>query len=241
MIHARNLDKQFGKKLALDRLELTVPLHQVVVVLGPSGCGKTSLLRLIAGLEKPDAGEIEIDGKCVSSPHYVLAPRQRKISMIFQDLALWPHMSVLQNVAFGLQRSLNGDTALEDRAMEALRRVSLDKLTHRYPHQLSGGERQRLAIARALAPGRPYLLMDEPFSSLDPILKDDMLNLVKELQRSLRTTILYVTHNLGEALALADRVLLMNQGRLIGELEYDELSKLSQEALLAWYKSKLLG
>lgn len=241
MILTRNLTKRFRNKLALDSLEFTVPLHQIVVVLGPSGCGKTTLLRLIAGLERPDSGEIEIDGKHVSSTQCLVAPNQRNISMIFQDLALWPHMRVLENVTFGLKKRINGYQVLEDQAKDVLSWVSLDKLSHRYPHQLSGGERQRLAIARALAPGRPYLLMDEPFSSLDPVLKEDMVRLVRRLQESLQTTILYVTHNLDEALALADRILLMSHGRLVGELGQDELANLSQEDLLIWYKNKLLA
>ncbi|MEN8130504.1 MAG: ABC transporter ATP-binding protein [Pseudomonadota bacterium] len=241
MIHTRNLNKRFGNKLALDSLDFTVPLHQIVVVLGPSGCGKTTLLRLIAGLERPDSGEIEIDGKRVSSTQCLVAPKQRNISMIFQDLALWPHMRVLENLTFGLKKKINGYTMLEDQAKDALNWVSLENMSHRYPHQLSGGERQRLAIARALAPGRPYLLMDEPFSSLDPVLKEDMVRLVRRLQESLQTTILYVTHNLDEALALADRILLMSHGRLVGELGQDELTNLSQEDLLIWYKNKLLA
>jgi ABC-type sugar transport system ATPase subunit len=240
MILTRNLNKRFGNKLALDNLQLTISLHQIVVVLGPSGCGKTTLLRLIAGLEMPDTGEITIDERCVSSTACLVAPQHRNISMIFQDLALWPHMRVLQNVAFGLHKPLNGYSTPEEQAKDALCWVSMEKLSHRYPHQLSGGERQRLAIARALAPGRPYLLMDEPFSNLDPVLKDEMVKLIKRLQASLQTTILYVTHNLDEALALADRILLMNHGQIVGELDQEELQSLSQEDLLQWYKNKLL-
>ena len=241
MIQARNLNKRYGTRPALECVELTVPLHKIVVVLGPSGCGKTTLLRLIAGLDQPDGGEISIDGRCVSSKQHLVAPQRRNISMIFQDLALWPHMRVLENVTFGLNKVVNGYAALQDQAQDALSWVSLDKLGRRYPHQLSGGERQRLAIARALAPGRPYLLMDEPFSSLDPVLKEEMVGLVKRLQQTLQTTILYVTHNLDEALALADRILLMDQGRFVGQLGEAELADLSQEDLLQWYKSKLLA
>jgi ABC-type Fe3+/spermidine/putrescine transport system ATPase subunit len=157
--------------------------------------------------------------------------------MIFQDLALWPHMQVRENVVFGL--SGHGIEEVRKRVASVLQWVSLQEHSRRYPHQLSGGEQQRLAIARALAPGHPYLLMDEPFSSLDPVLKEEMIRLVKQLHEQLHTAILYVTHNLDEALALADRVLLMDQGRIVDELGKDALGKLSQPDLLQWYREGL--
>lgn len=159
--------------------------------------------------------------------------------MIFQDLALWPHMSVLENVLFGLETGWRNRKRAREQALEALHWVSLGAHTERHPHQLSGGERQRLAIARALAPGHPYVLMDEPFSNLDPLLKEDMLALVQRLRAEKGTTILYVTHNLDEALSLADRILMMNEGTIIGDLGSEALSAMSQRSLLEWYKERL--
>ena len=239
MIRAIDLTKRFGGVTALDRLEFAVDPGRITVMLGPSGCGKTTILRLIAGLERPDEGEIEIDGRRVSDPARQVAPRRRDLGMIFQDLALWPHMRALENVAFGLKGDALERGGIEAQAHKALARVAIEHLADRYPHQLSGGERQRLAIARALAPGRRYLLMDEPFSNLDPVLKEDMIVLVRELRESLGTTILYVTHNLDEALALADRILLMNEGRMAGELGSDDLIGLSQGDLMSWYRDTL--
>jgi len=225
----------------VDHISATVDERELVVALGPSGCGKTTFLRLIAGLEQPDSGEIEINNREVSSVRRLIPPHQRGLSMIFQDLALWPHMQVLGNVTFGLGKKPGGRTQVQERALEVLRWVGLDGHRARYPHQLSGGERQRLAIARALAPGHPYLLMDEPFSSLDPILKQEMIGLLRRLREELEITVLYVTHNLDEALALADRILMMKKGRLVGELGPDALKDLSEEALLSWYKEKQLA
>ncbi len=237
MIQTGGLNKRFETINAVVEVSLTVQAKEIVVVFGPSGCGKTTLLRLIAGLEWPDSGEIRIGGQCVSSKRKLTKPNKRRLSMIFQDLALWPHMQVWENVKFGLNGS--DIKVVQDRVASVLQWVSLEKHAKRYPHQLSGGEKQRLAIARALAPGHPYLLMDEPFSSLDPVLKEDMIRLVKQLQESLHTAILYVTHNLDEALALANRILMMVHGRIVGELDQDDLDKLSQQDLLQWYKKKL--
>lgn len=240
MIRASGLHKRFGEVAALDGFSTTLNRGESVVVLGPSGCGKTTLLRLIAGLEVPDQGVIDIEGVQVSAPGRFVAPHRRGLSMIFQDLALWPHMRVVQNVAFGLSdRRWRKRADTERRALETLEWVSLGRLKDRYPHQLSGGERQRLAIARALAPGHSYLLMDEPFSALDPILKHEMIGLVDQLKNSLGMTVLYVTHNLDEALALAERILLVRQGRLVGELDKSGLAGLSQNGLLQWYRENV--
>lgn len=236
MIETRSLSKQFSGVKALDDVGLSVQPGETVVVLGPSGCGKTTLLRLIAGLDEADTGEIRINGRDMRPAAARLAPRQRRVSMIFQDLALWPHMRVLQNVTFGLASGWLRRHRDIDRALTALGWVNLDDHRHRYPHELSGGERQRLAIARALAPGHPYLLMDEPFSNLDPLLKEEMIALLRRLRETLGTTVLYVTHNLDEALALADRILMMKAGRIVGELTSTRLKGMSQQDLLEWYK-----
>jgi iron(III) transport system ATP-binding protein len=238
MIEARNLSKRFSAVKALDDVSLAVMPGETVVVLGPSGCGKTTLLRLIAGLEAADSGGIRIDGHEVSADLGRRRSRHRRIGMIFQDLALWPHMRVLQNVTFGLASGWHAGRRAREQARTALQWVNLERHEQRYPHALSGGERQRLAIARALAPGHPYLLMDEPFSNLDPLLKEEMVALVRRLRERLQTTVLYVTHNLDEALALADRVLIMKRGQIIGELPAAKLTGMSQRGLFEWYKAK---
>ncbi|MCB1905347.1 MAG: ABC transporter ATP-binding protein [Gammaproteobacteria bacterium] len=239
MIHTRNLLKQFKTTVAVDQISLTLDEGELVIILGPSGCGKTTLLRLIAGLEQPDAGVIEINNRAVFSEHSLIPPHQRGLSMIFQDLALWPHMRVIDNLLFGLKAAEAGHKKKRERALEVLRWVGLDEYALRHPHQISGGERQRLAIARAVAPGNPYLLMDEPFSNLDPLLKLEMIDLVRRLRKEIGITVLYVTHSLDEALALGDRILMMSSGRLVGELGPDELENLTQERLLSWYREKL--
>ncbi len=238
MIRISNLNKRFSGVDVVRDVNLSVSKKGITVILGPSGCGKTTLLRLMAGLEKPDHGEMQIDGSIVSAPGRLVAPRKRDLSMVFQDLALWPHMRVAETVAFGLRKEGSAPARIRERVMDVLRWVGLEALSNRYPHELSGGEKQRLAIARALAPGNDYLLMDEPFSNLDPPLKEALIKLTRRLPVSFGTTILYVTHNLDEALALADRILLMSRGKMAGELGPDELKNLSQEDLLVWYKEK---
>lgn len=241
MIQVQCLAKGFGRVQALDGLSLGLERGETLVVLGPSGCGKTTLLRLIAGLERPDAGEILIDGKRVSSPGCLVDPHRRGLSMIFQDLALWPHLSAFEHVAFGLRGRGRSRESLRALVIEALRQVSLQDHLERYPHQLSGGERQRLAIARALAGSPQHLLMDEPFSSLDPLLKRRMMDLLVDLRSRLGLGVLYVTHQLDEALALGDRILLMGEGRVVGSLGRDRIAALTQSELLAWYASLILG
>ena len=183
-------------------------------VLGPSGCGKTTLLRVIAGFENPDDGKVLIDGLEVSSSTRLLAPSKRGLSMIFQDLALWPHLTVKEHIEFVTNnKNKSKDIILSD-IDRILRDVNLKGYNGRYPHELSGGEKQRLAIARALASNPTYLLMDEPFSNLDTILKEELQELVMKLKVSHGMGIIYVTHNVDEALVLADRIAVMNKGRL---------------------------
>jgi iron(III) transport system ATP-binding protein len=238
MIAVEGLCKCFDTTSAVDRVSLTLGRGTTLVV-GPSGCGKTTLLRLIAGLERPDAGEITIDGRLVSSPRTLAPPDRRGLGMVFQDLALWPHMTAFANVAFGLHGRGAGREQVSQRVDEVLAAVSLAGKAHRYPHQLSGGERQRLAIARAVAPRPACLLMDEPFSSLDPVLKLEMIELLTRVKRQLDTGIVYVTHNLDEALHLGDRVVVMNGGRLRGSVGPESLSGLTEAELLEWYRSSI--
>jgi ABC-type Fe3+/spermidine/putrescine transport system ATPase subunit len=240
MIRVTRVSKRFADRAVLDNASFAAGEGEVTVILGPSGCGKTTLLRVIAGLESPDQGEIEIGGRRVSDPTRQIAPRKRGVGMIFQDLALWPHMRALDNVTFGLDRKKRGrrDLVLAQ-ARSALARASIEHLAHRYPHELSGGERQRLAIARAVAPGHPCLLMDEPFNNLDPLLKVEMTALVRDLCASLGTTIIYVTHSLDEVVALADRVVVMNGGRVLGSFRCSDLPGRSREDMMSWYQRSL--
>lgn len=187
---------------------------EVLAILGPSGSGKTTLLRLIAGFERPDMGAVFIEDVEASSPTKMIEPSKRKLSMIFQDLALWPHMTVRQHIEFVLKKDKLPKNVLNSEITTILNHVSLNGHNGRYPHQLSGGEKQRLAIARALASHAKYLLMDEPFSNLDSILKEELQDLVIELKNSLQMGIIYVTHNIEEALVLADTIAVMNKGKL---------------------------
>lgn len=214
MIKVENLGKRYGKVKALQGVTLDVSSSEILAVVGPSGCGKTTLLRLAAGLETPDEGRVVIGGIEVSTPTHMVAPHKRGLSMIFQDLALWPHMTVSENIKFVLKKDKLSGKALESEAYRFQEDVNLNGYKNRYPHELSGGEKQRLAIARALASKPAYLLMDEPFSSLDPILKEDLQGLIFRLKKRKQMGIVYVTHNMEEALALGDRIAVMNRGGL---------------------------
>jgi len=213
MLIIENLTKKYGDVAALKGLTLEVSLSEILAVVGPSGCGKTTLLRLIAGLETPDDGRILIGGTEVSTQIQILAPYKRRLSMIFQDLALWPHMTVKEHIKFVLKKDkVSGDDL--SRIDSILKDVNLNGYNNRYPHELSGGEKQRLAIARALASNPIYLLMDEAFSNLDSILKEELQDLVVRLKNNFQMGIIYVTHNVEESLVLADRIAVMNKGRI---------------------------
>jgi iron(III) transport system ATP-binding protein len=197
---------------AIDALSLTVARGHTLAVLGPSGCGKTTLLRLIAGFEAPTEGTVRLGGSCVAGAGFWVPPEQRGVGMVFQDYALFPHLTVAKNAAFGLHRMDRRDRTT--RVAEVLSLVGLSGLEHRYPHQLSGGQQQRVALARALAPRPIVVLLDEPFSNLDPDMRARMRTEVDAiLQQSGATTVL-VTHDHEEAFAMADRVAVLNRGRL---------------------------
>lgn len=212
MLQTKNITKSYDKAEAVNEVSFHLAPGEVLAILGPSGSGKTSLLRLIAGFERPDEGIVSIEGIDVSSPLKMIEPSKRKLSMIFQDLALWPHMTVRQHIEFVLKKDKLPKDVLNSEITTILNHVSLNGHNSRYPHQLSGGEKQRLAIARALASHAKYLLMDEPFSNLDSILKEELQDLVIELKNSLQMGIIYVTHNIEEALVLADTIAVMNKG-----------------------------
>ena len=199
---------------AVQSLSLTLQKGELGVLIGPSGCGKTSLLRAIAGLERPTSGRVRLDGEVQSDAalDVHLAPETRRIGMVFQDYALFPHLSVAQNVAFGLHALPNGRRA--ERVREMLDAVGLDGAAERLPHQLSGGQQQRIALARALAPSPRLLLLDEPFSSLDVDLRERLAHEVRLILERTATTALFVTHDQLEAFAIGDRIGVMNQGRI---------------------------
>jgi iron(III) transport system ATP-binding protein len=203
------LSKSFGPHLVLDAVDLEVAPGEVVALLGPSGCGKTTLLRSVAGLERPDAGSVRVHGELLSGGTTWVPPERRQIGMVFQDWALFPHMTVAANVAYGLPRRAGGD-----RVARALAMVGLDGMGDRLPGTLSGGQQQRVALARALAPEPGVLLLDEPFSNLDTALRVQVRAEVRRLLTSLGVSAVFVTHDQTEAFVLGDRVAVMHGGRI---------------------------
>jgi iron(III) transport system ATP-binding protein len=203
----------FAKIEAVRKVSFDLSPGEIACLLGPSGCGKTTLLRIAAGVERPQSGRVLIDGIEVSGPRRFVPPERRNVGLMFQDFALFPHLSIIDNVAFGL-RSLKRADALKE-ARIALRRVGLAAYENSYPHRLSGGEQQRVALARALVPRPQVMLMDEPFSGLDQRLRDSVRAETLALLKETRATTVVVTHDPAEALGLADRILLMRRGRLI--------------------------
>jgi iron(III) transport system ATP-binding protein len=210
---------QQGRVDALRSIDLEVAEGEFCVLLGPSGCGKTTTLRCVAGLERPDGGEIEIAGKLVNSPaRRVYVPTERReLGMVFQSYAIWPHMSVFQNVAFPLTqgRTRYSKTEVADRVEKALKRVQLDGLGERPATDLSGGQQQRVAMARAMVTEPKILLMDEPLSNLDARLREQMRVELRKITKSIGVTTLYVTHDQAEALSLGDRVCVMHAGEIL--------------------------
>ncbi len=217
MIEINGLTKRFGSVTAVDRLSLAVEPGEFLTLLGPSGCGKTTVLRMIAGLEFPDAGEIRIGGKTVYSAQegVFVPPGKRGVGLVFQSYALWPHMTVRQNVGFGLEiRKVPQDRMQRDIA-EALAYMRLEGMENRYPQQMSGGQQQRVALARMLVAGPRVFLMDEPLSNLDAKLRIEMRAEIKRLHREAQATTVYVTHDQTEAMTLSSRVAVMQGGQLM--------------------------
>jgi sulfate transport system ATP-binding protein len=213
-IEIRNLTKRFGPTLVCDGLNLDIPSGELVALLGPSGSGKTSLLRIIAGLEQPDAGTVRLDGKDATHDDV----RDRNVGFVFQHYALFGHMTVYENVAFGLRvrpKALRqSEATIRSKVGELLALVQLDTLGARYPHQLSGGQRQRIALARALAVEPKVLLLDEPFGALDAKVRKELRRWLRRLHDEVHVTSVFVTHDQDEAMEVADRVVVMNRGRL---------------------------
>ena len=206
------LTKAFGATRAVDKLDLTVEEGQVLSLLGPSGCGKTTTLRLVAGFERPDEGEVWIQDRLVASAAHYEPPEQRNIGMVFQDYALFPHLTVAQNIAYGLREESRKQQI--KRQGEILELVRLNGMEERYPHQLSGGEQQRVALARALAPEPVAILLDEPFSNMDAAFRAEVRQEVRDILKANSVTAIFVTHDQEEALFMGDLVAVQYQGHL---------------------------
>jgi len=212
--------KRFGSHQAVDGVSLEVAAGDAVVILGPSGCGKTTLLRLIAGLEVPDNGEISLNGRQVAGKgRSLVPPHQRGIGFVFQDLALWPHLTVRKNLEFVLGSVKTPRAERGARVHQALSLVRIEKLSARYPHELSGGEQQRVALARAMVGQPRLLLLDEPLSSLDTELRAILRAELARIQDDLGVTMVYVTHDRDDAAALADSIVEMRAGRIVSVTE----------------------
>ncbi|MDO5704942.1 MAG: ABC transporter ATP-binding protein [Paracoccus sp. (in: a-proteobacteria)] len=211
-LEVQNLSRRFGDRAVVDDVSFAVPAGQVACLLGPSGCGKSTTLRIVAGVDIQDSGRILVDGNLVCDGVFRIPPERRAIGLMFQDFALFPHLSVADNVAFGLK---GGATAHRARVGELLERVQMSAHIDSYPHALSGGEQQRVALARALAPRPRVLLMDEPFSGLDERLRDGIRDETLALLKDEGTAVLLVTHEPHEAMRMADQILLMRDGRIV--------------------------
>jgi iron(III) transport system ATP-binding protein len=213
-VEIEHLGKRFGAMKALDDVSLAIEHGLLVSLLGPSGCGKTTTLRLMAGFMAPDEGTIRVGDKVVSAPGRTLPPEQRNMSMIFQSYALWPHMTIAQNVAYGLEIRKLSKADIQQRVNAILDITQLTPLAGRYPHQLSGGQQQRAALARALVVEPATLLLDEPLSNLDANLRDEMREEIRRLHLRYKFTTVYVTHDQIEAMTTADLIVVMNQGKI---------------------------
>lgn len=213
-IRVSNITKKFGKIIAVSNCSFEINDGEFFVLLGPSGAGKTTILDIIAGLERPNNGEIYFGEELVSSPFKVIEPRKRKIGMIFQDLALWPHMTVYQNIEFGLKERKYSKEERNKKIFNILELTKLLSYKSSYPTQLSTGEKQRVAIARAIVLDPDILLVDEPLSNLDEKLADELRLEIQKLQRQFKITTLYVTHNQREAFDIADKLIIINQGKI---------------------------
>jgi len=230
-IALRNVVKRYGAVVAVDGVSAEVAPSTLVTLLGPSGCGKTTMLRLIAGLELPSSGRILIGGRDVTD----VGAAERDVSMVFQSYALFPHMSVLENVRYGLVVSGRKAAEADERAREALATVGLEGYDDRLPSELSGGQQQRVAVARALVLEPAVLLFDEPLSNLDARLRREMREEIRELQQRLGLTVVYVTHDQAEAMAVSDRIVVMNRGAIAQEASPRELYERPRDAFVAGF------
>ena len=216
-VEVEKLSKAFGAARALDNVSFSVDSGELLALLGPSGCGKTTCLRMVAGLESPSSGRISVDGTVFydAASRVELAPHLRGVGMVFQSYALWPHRTVFQNVAFPLELRSVPREELRKQVRETLDLVALTPLEARYPHELSGGQQQRVALARALVMKPRVLLLDEPLSNLDAKLRGEMRRELRKLQRELKMTAIYVTHDKTEAIELSHRMAILDHGKLV--------------------------
>ncbi len=244
-IEVKNVVKKYGKVLAVDNVSFSVKENETLSLLGPSGCGKTTLLRAIAGLEDIDDGEILIDGTTITSPKKKLfvSPEKRHLGLVFQSYALWPHMKVRDNVAYGLKVRKFSKADVDKGVKAALETVGLTGLENRYPAQLSGGQQQRVALARNIAYEPKVLLLDEPLSNLDKKVRDRMRGELHLLLKRIGVTAVYVTHDQEEAFVLSDRIILMKDGKIIQEAKPRELYDAPSCAFVAEFvgRANILG
>ena len=212
MISFDNISHSYETEKIISNVSFNVQHNEVVSLLGPSGCGKTTLLRLAAGLETPDAGFIKLNEEIISSPGFVLPPEERGVGLVFQSYALFPHLTVKQNIMFGL----NGKTSESAKTIsDLMRELDIEELSDKYPHELSGGQQQRVALARALAPNPPIILLDEPFSGLDSRLRERVRDQMLHILRNTETSALMVTHDAEEAMFMSDKIIVLNEGKEI--------------------------
>jgi ABC-type Fe3+/spermidine/putrescine transport system ATPase subunit len=233
VLETRGLTKRFGATTVLDALDLDLEAGEVLSILGPSGCGKSTLLRLVAGLERADAGTLRLAGRLAEGEGVHLPPEARNVNMVFQDYALWPHMRVAGIVGYGLRAHGRPSAETRARVAELLAMLRIDHLAQRHPAELSGGQQQRVAIARALATDPALLLLDEPLSNLDVQLRQDMRQELASLFQRLGTTALYVTHDPVEACTLARRIVVLRSGRVVEEGSPEQLFRAPGSAWVA--------
>lgn len=235
LIDIVGVSKSYGDNLVLDDLNLYIRENEFLTLLGPSGCGKTTLLRILGGFENPDSGKVIFDGKDITS----LAPNKRQLNTVFQKYALFTHMTIAENIAFGLKIKGKSKSYIDDKIHYALKLVNLEGYQNRYPDSLSGGQQQRIAIARALALRPRVMLFDEPTSALDPELVGEVLDVIKKLARS-GTTLVVVTHEIGFAREVADQVVFMVDGKIIEQGSSDEVLNRPSHARTRQFLSKVL-
>ncbi|MFK7866464.1 MAG: ABC transporter ATP-binding protein [Alphaproteobacteria bacterium] len=213
LLQIKQLTMRYDAQAVLHDIDLDFERGTIGCLLGPSGCGKTSLLRAVAGFEKIEQGTISVDGKIISAPDVFIPPERRHIGMVFQDFALFPHLSVADNIGFGLNK--RDDKARQHRIDTLLEMMKITQQKHAYPHELSGGQQQRVALARAMAPSPKILLMDEPFSAIDPILREPLALEIRDILLQEKVSAILVTHDQQEAFAVADHIALINHGKLV--------------------------
>lgn len=246
-IEAKNLTKKFGDLIAVNNVSFSVQSGEMLALLGPSACGKTTTLRCISGLETPDMGEIRIGDRLMASHDVSVPPQKRNVGMVFQSYAVWPHMTVYENVAYGLKLKKLAKNEINEKVEKALNTVGLIEVKNRLATKLSGGQQQRVAVARSIATEPKALLFDEPLSNLDAKLREHMRFELRALQKRLGITSIYVTHSQSEALAIADRIAIMNYGKIIQigtpqELYFEPINRFVSEfvGLANFFSGKLV-